>query len=107
MRVQMTPGVKVSQCHRFDSEVIQVRRMTAKWALDLNGTHLRTQGRAWKKAWKAVHRINTRGYLADVAAYTILDFLAHRIQYLFSTGRYTFKLILLNYGLRTIFQAIT
>ncbi|PBK90534.1 hypothetical protein ARMGADRAFT_1064560 [Armillaria gallica] len=81
MRVQMTPGVKVPQCHRFDSEVIQVRRMTAKWALDLNGTHLRTQGRTWKKAWKAVHRINTRGYLADLATYTILDFFAHTIQY--------------------------
>ncbi len=52
MCAQRTPGVEVPQCHRFDSEVIQVHRMTAKWALDLNRTHLRAQGRTWKRAWK-------------------------------------------------------
>ncbi len=43
MRAQTTPGVEVPQRHHFDSEVIQVRRMTTKSTLDLNGTYLRAQ----------------------------------------------------------------
>ncbi len=66
MHVQVISRVEISQCHHINSEIIQVHRMTAKWVLDLNGTHLRTQGRSWKRAWKEVHRVKTGGHCSDL-----------------------------------------
>ncbi len=42
MRAQTTPGAKTAPRRRFDSEITQVRRLTAlKWVLDMSRTYLR------------------------------------------------------------------